>query len=533
MPEWLALQRHALEMRKRHLRDLFTVEPHRGRRFAVEAAGIYVDYSKNPVTAETMGLLFSLARSCRLTAERRRLFAGEKINATEARPVLHWALRDSTGRALMVDGVDVMPRILQVRERMAAVSEQVAAGERLGHGGRRLEHVVHLGIGGSDLGPRMACRALRFYSRPGLQVHFVSNLDPSHLSATLRDLSPENTLFIVASKTFSTQETMANAAHARGWLLKHFADEAAVRRHFLAVTAAPAAAVQWGIDEADVFEFWEWVGGRFSLPSAVGLPLMMAIGAEGFADMLRGFEAMDNHFRQAPLERNLPVILALLGIWHADFRLARTHAVVPYSQDLEHFPSYLQQLEMESNGKRVNRDGRVLEYATSPVLWGGTGTNAQHAFFQLLHQGTQVVPCDLIGFCRPLEPYADHHEQMLANLLAQGQALAFGKTRAELAAQEVPATLVPFREFSGDRPSTAILLEELTPAALGKLIALYEHKVFVQGVIWDILSFDQWGVELGKALARRLLPKLKGEAPSGGEDSSTRGLIDHCRKKMK
>ncbi len=531
MPEWLALRKHAVGMKKLHLRDLFAADPGRGRRYALQAEGIYLDFAKNPVNDETLDLLFALAAACGLEQEVRRLFAGEAVNETEGRPALHWALRDSSGRPQRVDGADVMPRIREVREQMAAAAGRIRSGNWIGHGGRPLRHVVHIGIGGSDLGPRMACAALRFYSQRDLQVHFVSNLDPSHLSETLRFLSPETTLFIIASKTFTTQETMANAGAARDWLLEHFQDRAALVRHVAAVTAHPQAALAWGVAAENVFEFWDWVGGRFSLSSAVGLPLMMAVGPERFIDMLSGCAAMDRHFRSAPPRENLPLLLALLGVWHADFMGAATHAVLPYSQYLRLFPAFLQQLEMESNGKGVDRGGREVDYATAPVLWGEPGTGGQHAFFQLLHQGTQAVPCDFIGYRRSLEPFRDHHEQLLANMFAQAQALAFGRTREELAREKVPAALQPFREFAGNRPSNTILAEELTPATLGKLIALYEHKVFAQGVLWNVFSFDQWGVELGKKIAGRLLPKIKGELPADDEDGSTRALIEYCRDK--
>jgi len=530
MPEWQALEAHAAVMKKTCLRELFAADPERGRRFAVEAEGMYVDYSRHPVSSETMDLLLRLARACALDGEIRRLFAGEPINETEKRPVLHWALRDSSGRPVMVDGVDVMPRIREVREQMAAAAGRLRSGKWQGLGGRPITQVVNIGIGGSDLGPRMAYAALRFYAQRNLHFHFVSNLDPGHLSETLRGLSPEDTLFIVASKTFTTLETMANAAFARDWLLEHFQDPAALRTHFAAVTANPQAALDWGIDAENVFEFWEWVGGRFSLPSAVGLSLMMAIGPERFAEMLSGYEAIDRHFRTAAPERNLPLLLALLGVWQADFMGAATQAILPYDQALERLPAFLQQLEMESNGKGVDRGGRPIAYPTAPVIWGEPGTNGQHAFFQLLHQGSRPVPCDFIAFCRSREPYRDHHEQLLANLFAQGQALAFGKTRAELEAEKVPAALRPFREFPGNRSSTTILAPELTPAFLGKLIALYEHKVFAQGVIWNVYSFDQWGVELGKRLAGRILPELAADGSADSEDSSTRALIEYFKK---
>lgn len=534
MPEWQALRKHALKIKKQHLRDLFAADPDRGSRFAVEAEGIRLDYSKNPITAETMELLIRLAHACGLETEKERMFAAEKINQTENRPVLHWALRDFSNRPVLVDNQDVMPAIRQVRERMAAAAEKIRAGRWLGHGGQPLTHVVNLGIGGSELGPQMACQALKFYSQRDLNFHFVSNLDPTHLAETLRPLSPENTLFIIASKTFTTQETMANAAGARAWLLRHFPGETALAGHFAAVTANPQAALAFGVAAENIFEFWEWVGGRYSLAAAVGLPVMMAIGPEHFGEMLRGCWAMDNHFRQSPWQANLPVLLALLGVWQVNFHGAPTHAVLPYDQYLRRFPAYLQQLDMESNGKCVDREGRVVDYATGPVIWGEPGTNGQHAFFQLLHQGSQAVPCDFIGFCRSLNPLGDHHERLLANMLAQSRALAFGKTVAELAGEPITEALLPFREFPGNRPSNTIMAEALTPDVLGKLIALYEHKVFVQGVIWNIFSFDQWGVELGKSLAKKILPRLAGAAEGEpGEDSSTRGLIEYYMKHSK
>ena len=530
MPEWRALEKHAVAMKKTHLRELFAADPGRGRRFAVEAEDLYLDYSRNPITVETLRLLLELTRACDLPGEIAGLFAAANVNGTEKRPALHWALRDVSGRPVLVDGVDVAPAIRRVREQMADAAEKLRSGRWPGHGGKPLTHVVNLGIGGSDLGPQMACLALRSYARQGLHVHFVSNLDPGHLAGTLRALSPETTLFIIASKTFATQETMANAAFARAWLLDHFAESAAVSRHFVAVTANPQAALDWGVAPGNIFQFWEWVGGRYSLASAVGLPLMMAIGPERFEELLQGCAAMDDHFRSAPPPANLPLLLALLGVWQVNFLDARSHAILPYAQDLSRFPAFLQQLDMESNGKSTGRDGRPVAHRTAPVIWGEPGTNGQHAFFQLLHQGTQAVPCDLIGFCRSRDPFRDHHEQLLANLLAQGQALAFGRSRAELEAENVPAALLPFREFAGDRPSNTILAAELTPSVLGKLIALYEHKVFAQGVIWDIFSFDQWGVELGKKLAGRLLPLIKGDAADDKEDSSTKALIEYLLK---
>jgi len=532
MPEWRALQKHAAKIQETHLRDLFAADPQRGKRFAVEAAGLYLDYAKQPVSAETLELLFDLARACDLEGEIGRLFAAEKINETENRPVLHWALRDFSGRQVLVDGHDVMPDIRRVRQQMVEASEKIRSGSWLGYSGRPLTHIVNIGIGGSDLGPRMACAALQFYQQRDLIFHFVSNLDPGHLAETLRDCPAESTLFIIASKTFTTQETMANAAGARSWLLKQLPDAAAMRSHFVAVTANPQAALDFGIVPGNVFEFWEWVGGRYSLGSAVGLPLMIAAGPDRFEEFLRGGAALDDHFRNAPWADNLPVLLALLGIWQVDFLGAATHAVLPYDQYLRRFPAYLQQLDMESNGKSADREGRRVDYPTGPVVWGEPGTNGQHAFFQLLHQGSRTVPCDFIGFRRSLNPDGDTQQQLLANMFAQSQALAFGKTRSELSREKVPEALLPFREFSGNRPSSTILADELTPGVLGRLVALYEHKVFVQGVVWNIFSFDQWGVELGKQLARRILPELKGEASAAAEDSSTSALIEYCRKRI-
>jgi len=529
LPEWQALERHAAALRSRSLRELFAEDPERGGRLALRAEGFYVDYSKNRVTDETRVLLFRLAAACGLAGETRRLFAGEAVNETEGRPALHWALRDLSSGALAIAGEDIMPRIRDVRERMAAAAGRLRAGQWLGHSGRPIRRLVHVGIGGSDLGPRMACAALRFFSQGGPRIDFVSNLDPGQMGETLRRLAPEETLFVLASKTFTTQETLANAACARDWLLGRFPDRAALARHVVAVTANPQAARDWGVAAENVFEFWDWVGGRFSLPSAVGLPLMAAIGPERFLELLRGYEAMDRHFRSAPPEANLPLLLALLGVWNAVFLGLPAHAVLPYSHALRLLPAFLQQLEMESNGKGVDRQGRAVGYATAPVLWGGPGTDGQHAFFQLLHQGTPAVSCDFIGFRRSLDPFADHHEQLLANLVAQTQALAFGRGREELARDHVPVAQRPFRAFPGDRISTTILADELTPGTLGRLIALYEHKVFAQGVIWNIDSFDQWGVELGKTIAARLLPKIKGEAPASDEDSSTRELIRYVR----
>jgi glucose-6-phosphate isomerase len=526
LPEWCALRDHYEQIRGLHLRELFARDPRRGARLAAEAAGLYLDYSKNRVSDETLRLLRALAEAVGLRAQIEAMFRGERINRTEGRAALHVALRAPRGSRILLDGVDVVAGVHAVLDRMGEFSQRVRDGAWTGHTGRRIRNVVNLGIGGSDLGPAMAVAALRHYLHPGLELRFVSNVDASDFAAKTRGLDPEETLFIVCSKTFTTQETLTNARSARAWCLASLRDEAAVARHFAAVSTNAAAVAEFGIDPANMFEFWDWVGGRYSLDSAIGLSLMIAIGPEHFRELLAGFHAMDQHFESAPFERNLPVLLGLLGVWYGDFFGAGSHAVLPYCQDLARFPAYLQQLEMESNGKSVDREGRPVSVRTAPVVWGEPGTNGQHAFYQLLHQGTQLVPCDLIAFCQPLDPLGDHHNLLLANCLAQSQALAFGKTPQEVAAEGVEAALVPHRSFEGNRPSNTILAARLTPTTLGALVALYEHKVFVQGSIWGINSFDQWGVELGKQLAQRIAPELgRGAEPSPGQDSSTQALI--------
>ncbi|MDQ2930922.1 MAG: glucose-6-phosphate isomerase, partial [Gemmatimonadota bacterium] len=507
-PAWLALVAHHDAIRDVHLRELFAADPGRGTRMTASGASLFLDYSKHRATPETMPLLLALARECGVAERRRAMFTGEKINVTENRAVLHVALRATRSTTIMVDGVNVVPLVHEVLDRMRAFSTAVRDGGWNGFTGRQIRNVVNIGIGGSDLGPAMAYRALAYYAKRDLTVHFVSNVDSTDLVEATRDLDPAETLFIVSSKTFTTTETMTNAAAARDWIVRALGDERAVSRHFVAVSTNEAAVRKFGIDRANMFGFWDWVGGRYSMDSAIGLSTMIAIGADDFDAMLGGFRAMDEHFRDAPLEENLPVILALLGIWYTDFFGTQSAAVLPYDQYLARFPSYLQQLIMESNGKSVTLSGERVRYATAPVIWGEPGTNGQHSFYQLLHQGTPLVPVDLIGFAKSLNPLGTQHDLLMANLFAQAEALAFGKTAAQVRAEGTPESLVPHRVFEGNRPSSVILAEKLNPTTLGTLIALYEHMVFTQGVIWDIDSFDQWGVELGKTLATRIAAEL-------------------------
>ncbi|MEO8196563.1 MAG: glucose-6-phosphate isomerase [Thermoanaerobaculia bacterium] len=533
-PAWKALQEHFGEVAKLHLREIFASDPTRGQRLTAEAVGLYLDYSKHRVTDETLRLLFRLAVDCGLAGRIEAMFNGEKINLTEKRAVLHVALRAPAGERIPVDGVDVVPEVHAVLERMAAFAEDVRAGRFTGHTGRPLRNVVNIGIGGSDLGPVMSYEALRHYSRRDMTFRFVSNIDGTDFVEATRDLDPEETLFIVCSKTFTTLETLTNAHSARAWSLRALGDEKAVRRHFVAVSTNAEGVAKFGIDPANMFGFWDWVGGRYSMDSAIGLSTMLAVGPEHFRAMLAGFHAMDQHFRSAPFERNLPVILGLLAVWYADFFDARTLAVLPYEQYLKRFPAYLQQLTMESNGKHVTLEGVRVDYQTSPIVWGEPGTNGQHSFYQLIHQGTKLVPCDFIAFCRSLNPLEDHHDLLMANVFAQTEALAFGKTASEVEAEGTPAWRVPHRVFEGNRPTTTILADCLTPATLGSLVALYEHSVFTQGVIWNIDSFDQWGVELGKALAQRIGGELQGDVPpADGHDSSTTALIGRYMKARK
>ncbi len=531
-PQWRALQAHHAQVQGLHLRELFAQDPGRAQRMSVEAAGIYFDYSKNRITDETIGLFVQLAEAVGLRARIEAMFRGDKINVSEQRAVLHVALRAPPGAAIVVDGENVVPQVHAVLERMADFSERVRSGAWTGHTGKRIRNVVNIGIGGSDLGPVMAYEALRHYSDRNLNFRFVSNIDGTDFVEATRDLDAAETLFIVSSKTFTTLETMINARSARAWSIQGLGgDEQSVARHFVAVSTNAKEVAKFGIDTANMFGFWDWVGGRYSMDSAIGLSTMIAIGPESFRAMLAGFHEMDEHFRSAPFERNLPVLMALLSIWYNDFFGAHTVAVLPYEQYLKRFPAYLQQLTMESNGKRVTLDGAAVACDTSPVYWGEPGTNGQHSFYQLIHQGTRLIPCDFIGFGQTLNPLGDHHDLLLANVFAQGEALAFGKTAQEVRAEGTPEWLVPHRTFEGNRPSNTLLLERLTPAALGKLVALYEHNVFTQGAIWNIDSFDQWGVELGKVLAQRIIPELTGaQEPALAHDSSTNALIRRYRK---
>jgi len=530
LPAWRALGRHRAELRNLHLRQLFTDDPRRADRLTLDAAGLYVDFSKQRITGQTLRLLIRLAEESALGERIEAMFHGEAINPTEQRAVLHVALRAPRGEVIRVKGANVVPEVHAVLERMAAFSDQVRSGDWRGYTGRPIRNVVNIGIGGSDLGPVMAYEALRHYSHGNLSFRFVSNVDATDFVEATRDLDPAETLFIVASKTFTTQETMTNARTAREWLLSALGASEAVARHFVAVSTSAGKVAEFGIDPANMFGFWDWVGGRYSMDSAIGLSTMLAIGPDRFAELLAGFRAMDEHFRTAPLERNLPVLHGLLTVWNTNFWGAGAMAVLPYDQYLKRFPAYLQQLTMESNGKSVTLDGLAVDYPTGPVYFGEPGTNGQHSFYQLLHQGTGFIPCDFIGFARSLNPLGSHQELLLANLFAQSAALAFGKTREEVLADGVPEHLAPHRCFPGNRASTTILAEALTPATLGKLVALYEHSVFVQGVIWQINSFDQWGVELGKVLAGRILPDLEGsQGPEPAHDPSTNNLIRRYR----
>jgi glucose-6-phosphate isomerase len=530
LPAWGALERHHGEIRDAHLRQLFAEDPDRGERLIAEGAGLYLDYSKNRVTDETLRLLARLAQEAGMPERREAMFRGERINVSENRPVLHVALRMPRERSLVVDGTDVVKQVHEVLDRMSSFCERVRNGEWLGHSGRPIRSIVNIGIGGSDLGPVMAYEALRHYSRRDLTFRFVSNVDGTDFAEATRDLDPEQTLFIVSSKTFTTLETMTNARTAREWILDALGDEAAIARHFVAVSTNAAEVSGFGIETENMFGFWDWVGGRYSMDSAIGLSTMLAIGPELFGEMLAGFHIMDEHFQEAPPERNLPALLGLLALWYGDFFGAQTIAVLPYDQYLHRFPAYLQQLAMESNGKQVTLDGRPVDYETGAVYWGEPGTNGQHSFYQLIHQGTKLIPCDFIGFQRSLNPLGEQHDLLMANVFAQTEALAFGKTADEVRAEGTAEELVPHRTFPGNRPTNTILADRLTPRTLGSLVALYEHSVFTQGAIWGIDSFDQWGVELGKALARRIVPELQSaEAPNLGHDSSTNALIRRYR----
>ncbi|QOZ71048.1 glucose-6-phosphate isomerase [Bradyrhizobium arachidis] len=532
LPAWKALSAHFQTIDRLHLRELFAQDPKRGERLTVEAAGLYLDYSKNRITDETLALLLELAEQSGLRARIDAMFRGEKINVSEKRAVLHVALRAPKGQSIPLDGEDVVPEVHSVLDRMADFSNRVRGGAWRGHTGKPIRNIVNIGIGGSDLGPVMAYEALKHYSDRAMTFRFVSNVDGTDFVEATRDLDPAETLFIISSKTFTTLETMTNAGSARSWSLAGLAgDEEAIAKHFVAVSTNAKEVTKFGIDTANMFGFWDWVGGRYSMDSAIGLSTMLAIGPDNFRAMLGGFHEIDEHFRTAPFERNLPVIMGLLAIWSNNFFGAQTVAVLPYEQYLKRFPAYLQQLTMESNGKHVTIEGHPLSYDTGPIYWGEPGTNGQHSFYQLIHQGTRLIPCDFIAFHKTLNRLGQQHDMLLANVFAQGEALAFGKTPHEVSAEGSADWLVPHRVFEGNRPSNTILMEQLTPAALGKLVALYEHNVFTQGAIWQVDSFDQWGVELGKVLAQRIIPELINEAePKFVHDSSTNALIRRHRR---
>jgi glucose-6-phosphate isomerase len=534
LPAWQALQKHQREMAGAHMRDLFARDPQRFERFSLQLGDILLDYSKNRITAETMVLLFDLAHQANVAGKIEAMFSGEKYNNTEKRAVLHVALRNRSNQPIFVDGVDVMPEVNRVLAHMQAFSEEVRSGRWTGYTGKAITDVVNIGIGGSDLGPKMVCEALKPYGKPDLRVHFVSNVDSTDLVETLKLVNPETVLFLVASKTFTTQETMTNAQTARAWFLDAAKDEAAIAKHFSAMSTNTTAVAKFGIDPKNMFEFWDWVGGRYSLWSAIGLSIALYLGMDNFEALLGGAHMVDEHFRTAPFEKNLPVIMGLLGIWYNNFFDAQSHAILPYDQYLMHFASYFQQGDMESNGKGVTREGQRVDYTTGPIIWGQPGTNGQHAFYQLIHQGTKLIPCDFLAAAQSHNPRGDHHPILLSNYLAQTEALMKGKTaeeaRAELVAQGMSGAeleaLVPHKTFPGNRPTNSFLYPKLTPAVLGSLIALYEHKIFAQGAIWDVNSFDQWGVELGKQLAKVILLELKSDAQIQSHDASTNGLIN-------
>lgn len=529
-PGWRALEDHYATMRHLHLRQLFADDPHRGERLTAEAAGIYLDYSKNRITDETIRLLMQLAEECGLREHIAAMFRGERINVTEKRAVLHTALRAPATEQILVDGVDIVPGVHAVLERMAAFSRQVRSGAWQGYTGKRIRNIINIGIGGSNLGPVMAYEALCYYSQRDMIFRFVSNVDGTDFAEATRDLDPEETLFIICSKTFATRETLANAHAARAWSLRKLGDDRAVCRHFVAVSANTEAVSRFGIETTNMFGFWDWVGGRYSMDSAIGLSTMIAIGPENFSAMLAGFHAMDQHFRDAPFAQNLPVLMGMLTVWNSNFFDAQTVAVLPYEHYLKRFPAYLQQLAMESNGKHVTLDGARVAWQTGPIYWGEPGTNGQHSFYQLIHQGTRLIPCDFIGFCQALNPIVNQHDLLMSNLFAQTEALAFGKTEAEVKAEGAPGWLAPHRVLDGNHPTNTLLAERLTPETMGQLIALYEHSVFTQGTIWNIDSFDQWGVELGKVLAEQMIPELESaDEPPLGHDSSTNALIRYYR----
>ncbi len=530
-PAWKALQAHFEQIGEKHLRELFEADPARGERFTAETGGIFLDYSKNRITDETLKLLVKLAEESGLREKIDAMFRGDKINITENRAVLHVALRAPKNESIILDGEDVVPAVHAVLDKMSGFAERVRSGAWKGHTGKKIRNVVNIGIGGSDLGPVMAYEALKHYSQRDLTFRFVSNVDGTDFAEAVQDLDAEETLFLVASKTFTTLETMTNAHSARDWSLAKLGDEKAVAKHFVAISTNAKEVAKFGIDTDNMFGFWDWVGGRYSMDSAIGLSTMIAIGPDNFREMLAGFHEMDVHFRTTPFEKNLPVLLGLLTVWYTDFFDAQTVAILPYEQYLKRFPAYLQQLTMESNGKHVTLDGTKVNYQTGPIYWGEPGTNGQHSFYQLIHQGTRLIPCDFIGFYKTLNPLGRHHDMLMANVFAQAEALAFGKTAEQVKAEGTADWLVPHRVFEGNRPSNTILADHLTPEVLGKLVALYEHAVFTQGAIWNIDSFDQWGVELGKVLATRILGELESSsAPDGSHDSSTNSLIQRYRK---
>jgi glucose-6-phosphate isomerase len=528
---WHALEAHYQVVKEAHLKQLFADDPKRGETMAVEGAGLYLDYSKNRVTGQTMQLLFDLARERGVERRRDAMFRGDAINITERRAVLHVALRAPRRTVIKVDGVDVVPQVHEVLDKMSAFSNNVRTGKWKGHTGKRIKNVINIGIGGSYLGPEMAFNALRSFTRRGMRFRFVANVDGAAFAEATHDLDPASTLFIISSKTFTTLETMANAAAARQWIVEGLKSEDAVSKHFVAVSTNSDGVAKFGIDTANMFGFWDWVGGRYSMDSAIGLSTMIAVGPREFKELLAGFHEMDEHFRTAPLEKNLPVLMGLLTVWYNNFFGAQSVGIMPYADNLKRFPAYLQQLQMESNGKHVDLEGRHVDYQTGPIIWGEPGTDGQHSFYQLIHQGTKLIPCDFIGFCQPLSSFTHQHDLLMANLFAQAEALAFGKTEEQLKAENSPAFQTPFRVCEGNRPTNLILVEKLTPRSLGALIALYEHNVFTQGAVWDIDSFDQWGVELGKALAVRIIPELDAQSePSLNHDSSTNTLIHRYRR---
>jgi glucose-6-phosphate isomerase len=540
-PAWRALEAHRDTMKNVQLRDLFAKDDKRFDTFSLEMGDVLVDFSKNRVTAETMKLLFDLARQAKVFEWRDRMFSGEKINRTEDRAVLHVALRNRSNRPILVDGKDVMPEVNAVLAKMREFTQAVRSGTWKGHTGKRITDVVNIGIGGSDLGPTMATLALKPYWQPGMRAHFVSNVDSTHLAETLKEVSAEQTLFVVESKTFTTEETIMNAKSARAWLVEKLGTDAAVPKHFVAVSTATAEVAKFGIDTKNMFGFWDWVGGRYSLWSAIGMPIALLIGMDNFEELLAGGHATDEHFRTAPLEKNVPVVLGMLGVWYSNFFGAQTHAILPYDQYMSRFAAYFQQGDMESNGKRVDREGRFIDdYTTGPIVWGEPGTNGQHAFYQLLHQGTRMVSCDFLASLETFNPMGKHHEALLANFFAQPEALMRGKTpeeaRVELEAQKLPAAridqLVPHKTFPGNRPTTSMLFTKLTPKTLGMLIAMYEHKIFTQGIVWEIFSFDQWGVELGKQLAKKIEPELESKGLVTSHDASTNGLINRYKRHL-